>query len=89
MACNEEVRDALWYNIVLSGGNSMFEGFGERVYSEIKKLAPEGTKVRIVCGGRREYQPWKGGSILAKLSSFSQACITKQAYYESGSSIID
>lgn len=33
--CDIEVRRSMYENILLSGGNTMFEGFGERLKKEI------------------------------------------------------
>ena len=45
MNCDLDVRKELYGNIILSGGTTMFDGFGERLYKEMKQLAPVTIKV--------------------------------------------
>ncbi|KAI0235665.1 Actin, muscle-type, partial [Lamellibrachia satsuma] len=84
MICDDDVQEQLSTNIVLSGGNTMFPGFAERMKKEIAALAPEMMKINIIAPPERKYSTWIGGSILASLSSFQENWITKQAYDEFG-----
>lgn len=38
MKCDVDIRNDMFANIVLSGGNTLFTGFSERMYEEIKLL---------------------------------------------------
>ena len=78
----------LYGNIVLSGGTTMFEGIDARMEKEIKALAPQSMKIKIVAPPERKYSVWIGGSILASLSTFQQMWISKQEYDESGPQIV-
>jgi len=73
---------------VLSGGTTMFEGIDQRMEKEIKALAPQSMKIKIVAPPERKYSVWIGGSILASLSTFQQMWISKQEYDESGPQIV-
>ncbi|MEJ1276300.1 hypothetical protein NN561_007204 [Cricetulus griseus] len=42
-----DLRRTLFSNIVLSGGSTLFKGFGDRLLSEVKKLAPKDVKIRV------------------------------------------
>ena len=42
-----DLRRTLFSNIVLSGGSTLFRGFGDRLLSEVKKLAPKDVKIRV------------------------------------------
>jgi len=88
MKCDVDIRKDLYGNIVLSGGTTMFEGIAERMEKEIKALAPQSMKIKIVAPPERKYSVWIGGSILASLSTFQQMWITKQEYDESGPQIV-
>ena len=55
---------------------------------EIKALAPQSMKIKIVAPPERKYSVWIGGSILASLSTFQQMWISKQEYDESGPQIV-
>jgi len=88
MKCDVDIRKDLYGNIVLSGGTTMFEGIDNRMEKEIKALAPQSMKIKIVAPPERKYSVWIGGSILASLSTFQQMWISKQEYDESGPSIV-
>ena len=42
-----DLRKLLFQNIVISGGSTLFKGFGDRLLSEVKKLAPKDIKIRV------------------------------------------
>ena len=88
--CNEFAQKQLYSNIILSGGNTMFEGFQERLTKEIKALAPYIYKedVNVIANTDRKLAVWKGGRILANLSDFEEKWITKTEYEESGATIV-
>jgi len=84
MKCDTEVRKDLFLNIILSGGSTLFDGMGERIWQEIHNLAPASNKIKILAPPERKYSVWLGGSILASLSTFQTMWITKQEYDEVG-----
>ncbi|KAK8893376.1 hypothetical protein M9Y10_021793 [Tritrichomonas musculus] len=86
--CDESIRKDLYNNIVLAGGNTLFEGLPERIEKEIKKLAPPETKVTVIAPPERKYAAWIGGSILASLATFPQMTISRNEYNESGPGIV-
>lgn len=45
-----DLRKVLFKNIVLSGGSTLFKGFGDRLLSEIKKMAPKETQIKVSVG---------------------------------------
>ena len=73
-----DLRRSLYSNIVLSGGSTLFKGnlfiskliigFGDRLLSEINKIAHKDVKIKIYAPPERKYSTWIGGSILASLS---------------------
>lgn len=64
-----DLRKSLFSNIVLSGGTTLTKGFGDRLLSEIKKVAYKDVKIKIYAPPERKYSTWIGGSILASLSN--------------------
>jgi len=66
----------------------MYEGIGERMTEELKKLAPQSMKIKVIAPPERKYSVWIGGSILSSLSTFQNMWITKGEYDESGPSIV-
>lgn len=88
MTCDLDVRKDLYSNIILSGGSTMFEGFGERLYKEMKALAPPTMKIKIVAGPDRKYAVFKGGATLSALKTFAGMWITKSDYDEFGETVV-
>ncbi|MCJ8269319.1 MAG: hypothetical protein MJK04_07930, partial [Psychrosphaera sp.] len=75
-------------NTVISGPTTEFPGLAERMQKEIAALAPPTMKNKIISPPDKKSSVWKGGSILANLSTFQQMWISKQEYDESGPSIV-
>lgn len=91
MKCNEDIRNEMYANIVLSGGSTMFKGIAERVQKEITGLAGASPtrKVKIIAPPEPKYSAWIGGSILASLSDFQSMWISKQEYDEEGPAVVN
>lgn len=83
-----DLRRTLWSNIVLSGGSTLFEGFGPRMLKEVKKLAPKDIRIKISAPQDRIYTTWSGGSILAGLATFKNIWVTKQEWEEKGEEVL-
>lgn len=79
-----DLRRVLFQNIVLSGGSTLFKGFGDRLLSEIKKVAPKDIKIRISAPQERLYSTWIGGSILASLDTFKRMWVSKREFEDEG-----
>ncbi|XP_020619181.1 beta-centractin [Orbicella faveolata] len=83
-----DLRRILYSNIVLSGGSTLFKGFGDRLLGEVKKIAPKDIKIRISAPPERLYSTWFGGSILASLDTFKKMWVSKKEYDDEGSRAI-
>ena len=68
--CDVDLKKDFYGDIVLAGGNTMFEGFQERLSEEIARLAPPSIKIKIISPPERNISAWIGGSILSLLSTF-------------------
>ena len=88
MKCPLDFRGDFFNNIILSGGNTLFPGFGDRLKKELTCLVPSSVKVKTVEPPERAHSVWIGGSVLGSLSTFQSAWITKQEYEEFGPSIV-
>lgn len=77
-----DLRSSLFENIVLSGGSTLMRGFGDRLLSELKLLAPQNTKIKIYAPPERKYSTWIGGSILAGLSTFKKMWVSVDEWHE-------
>lgn len=85
-----DLRRVLFSQMVLSGGSTMFPGFGERLLHEVKNhsMAPQDTKIRIAAPPERLFSTWVGGSILASLATFKSMWVSKADYQERGASAL-
>jgi hypothetical protein len=90
MACDPELRQDLFSNIVLAGGVSCAPGLPERLAAEVQAVMPPGLKARVAYAapGERLHGAWLGGSILASLDSFQDFLFTKEEYQEKGAAAI-
>ncbi|KAH8147916.1 uncharacterized protein LAJ45_08017 [Morchella importuna] len=77
-----DLRKDLFGNIVLSGGSTLTRGFGDRLLSEVKRLAVKDMKIKIFAPPERKYSTWIGGSILAGLSTFRKMWVSIDDWHE-------
>lgn len=82
--CDLDIRRAMFSDIILAGGSTMFEGFGDRLLKEVSRLAPKNIKIQIWAPPNRTETAWIGGSILASLATFKKMWVTKRDYEENG-----
>ena len=101
-SCGVDLRKTLFQNIVISGGNCKFKGMPDRITAEMKKLiasnhnygsaaqsqAQTQIKVNRTSWSDSSTAVWKGGSVIASLSSFEDCWITSLEYAESGANIV-
>jgi len=86
--CDLDIRRTLFQQVILAGGSTMFDGLGDRLLSEVRKLAPRNTKIKIWAPPERILSTWIGGSILASLATFKNMWISKKEWEEQGKSAI-
>ena len=94
-----DIRRDLLSNVVLSGGNTLFKGFLERLQRQIPDISPQNVKVKVVSGSGggsgsnsgtdRRFSSWVGGSILSSLGSFQQMWMSRQEFEEHGAIMIE
>ncbi|PWZ27984.1 hypothetical protein Zm00014a_025677 [Zea mays] len=96
-----DTRRALYKNIVLSGGSTMFKDFHKRLQTDIKKIVDDRVaatnarhrvevrpiEVNVVAHPIQSYAVWFGGSVAASNPEFFEFCHTKEEYEEHGASI--
>eukprot|EP00924_Labyrinthula_sp_SR-Ha-C_P005590 snap_masked-scaffold_131-processed-gene-0.6-mRNA-1 protein AED:0.03 eAED:0.03 QI:0/0/0/0.5/1/1/2/0/355 len=88
MRCDVDIRKDMYSNIILSGGNTMFKGFADRLNKEMVALAPAGIHIRVIAPPERDSSTWIGGSILASLQTFQDMWITREEYDDQGLGIL-
>merc|ERR1719273_268334 len=86
-----DLRRSLYGSIVLSGGSTMFKGFGDRLLYELRHIANkkrQEVKIRIYAPAERKIQTWVGGSILAMLHNFRKSWVSRREYNEMGANVL-
>jgi actin-related protein len=89
MKCDVDIRNEFFSNIVLSGSNTLFEGFEKRIVKELKALTPISSEVKVFVPPERKDLPYVGASILFSLPYFKNFCVKKEEYEESGFEIVN
>jgi centractin len=83
-----DLRSTLFSQIVLAGGSTLFQGFGDRLLHEVRSRSPSHTRIRISAPPERIHSTYVGGSILASLATFKSMWVTRAEYEEHGSNIL-
>lgn len=90
--CDVDVRPALYSNVVLTGGNSLVQGFNERLSRDLSTRTPGSMRLKLIAANgtvERRFGAWVGGSILASIGTFQQMWMSMQEYQEGGKAQID
>ncbi|CAL6059773.1 Actin [Hexamita inflata] len=85
-ACDVDVQADLERNIVLSGGSTKFEGFAERLQTELQGKR-RGIEVNAL--EDRQYATFVGQSVLGCLDTFKDMYVTAAEYAEQGAEVIN
>jgi actin-related protein 6 len=75
---------ALLANIIVVGGNALFDGFIQRLQKEIVQLVPDDCIVRVARPADPITSTWSAGANLARQECMASMFITKQEYEEYG-----
>ncbi|KAL7137738.1 hypothetical protein ABFS83_10G112800 [Erythranthe nasuta] len=84
-SCNPLLHPVLYESITLTGGNTLFPGFAQRLEKELRPLVPDEYKLKITTLEDPILGVWRGGSLLASSPDFETMCVTKAEYEELGS----
>lgn len=83
-----DLRKILFSNILLAGGTTLLGGFGNRLFTELKKMSPREAAIKIYSPRQRLTSTWIGGSILAHLATFKKMWVTRKDFEEEGTRIM-
>jgi actin-related protein 6 len=86
-SAHPHLHEHLYRNIIVTGGNSLFENFIPRLSREVRSLAPVDFEVNIHHAKNPLTCAWEGGSRLTTQENFKSLCVTKQEYQEHGHNI--
>lgn len=90
--CDVDIRPALYSSVVLTGGNSLVQGFSDRLSRDLSSRTPGSLRLKMIAANgtvERRFGSWVGGSILASIGTFQQMWMSMQEYQESGKAQID
>ena len=82
------LRQKLYENILLSGGNTAFKGLKDNLIDEIKNKAYKNLKINLKSTPKPEYCCWLGGNIISTLEIFKKMCVNKNEWNEKGTKIV-
>jgi len=91
MNADTDIRKELCGSIIVTGGNTLFKGFPERLQKDIQNKMMT-YKVKMIAptnSHERRFSSWIGGSILGSLGSFHQMWMSKEEYEEFGKSLVN
>ncbi|XP_071478060.1 uncharacterized protein [Diadema antillarum] len=83
-ACNIEQRKAMAKSIYLCGGTTLLPGIAERLRTELTKMLPKSTVVKVHAAPERYHAAYNGANVLAPLTAFDNMCITKEEWRQLG-----
>ena len=80
-----DLRRLFYKNIVLSGGNTLFNGIKDRLNNELLQMTPsKNVEIKINADKNRKYCVWIGSSIISNMSSFRNNWMKKKEFEENG-----
>ncbi|KAF5123785.1 Actin-like protein arp5 [Metarhizium anisopliae] len=77
-------RDALLKDIFLTGGNTVFQNFDERVREGLRALLPADSELKVRRAQDALLDAWKGAAGWAGTPAWKAATITREEYREKG-----
>lgn len=78
-------RNNILRDVFLTGGNSLFEGFEERLRAELRAVLPIDAVMRIRRASDPLLDAWRGAVQWSKEPAFQNALVTREEYSEKGS----
>lgn len=88
-ACPMDTMSEMLNHVLLSGGNTMFQHYKDRLQEELSKMCGgEESGVKVLDKAERSIISWIGGNIVTDLSLFEKMYLTKQTYEEDGISSV-
>ncbi|KAF4015880.1 hypothetical protein G4228_007236 [Cervus hanglu yarkandensis] len=72
--CDIDIRPGLYGSVIVTGGNTLLQGFTDRLNRELSQKTPPSMRLKLIASNstmERKFSPWIGGSILASLQRLS------------------
>ncbi len=90
--CDMDLRPALYGSTIVTGGNTLLNGFVERLNRDLMMKAPANMRFKLITANgqmERRFGTWIGGSVLASLGNFHQMWISKSDFEETGKTAVE
>lgn len=81
-------RNSILKDVFLTGGNTLFDGFEERLYRELRAVLPTDAHLGIRHASNPLLDAWKGAAQWTRESGFSNYAVTREEYNEKGAEYI-
>ncbi len=81
-------RDQILRDVFLTGGNTLFTGFDERLRKELRTVLPVGAEIGVRQANDPLLDAWKGAAQWSRESDFKNNIVTKDEYREKGADYI-
>ena len=83
-----QLRQKVYENILLSGGNAAIKGLVEKLNGELKNKTYKNLKINLNSPPHPEFCCWTGGNIISTLEIFKKMWVTKNDWNEKGSKVV-
>lgn len=90
--CDIDIKPSLYNNVIVVGGNTLINGFIERLTRDLSAKSPPSMKLKVISSpiaSERKFSSWIGGSILGSMGSFQHMWISRQEYEEGGKACVE
>ena len=78
-------RDRILHDIFLTGGNTMFSGFEERLRRELRAVLPSDAPVNVRQANDPLLDAWRGAAQWSREAAFKKCVVTRAEYLDKGS----
>lgn len=82
---SKEERDAVLKDVFLTGGNTLFRGFQERLTEELRVVLPIEAELQVRRAADPLLDAWKGAAGWAREGGTGKAAVSREEYLEKGS----
>ncbi|CAH1787785.1 unnamed protein product, partial [Owenia fusiformis] len=80
----KQLISLLFQHVFLTGGNSMYANFAERLERDLLEMRPFKSTFNVKTANDPILDSWYGARKLANSTDFDSLCITKKMYEENG-----
>lgn len=86
--CDSQIQDSLYRNVVLCGGNTMFNGIDDKLKREMTDLCGDSIDIKVIAPPERKYSSWIGAGIWAETHTADSLWCTTGEYNEVGPGLV-